>query len=1056
MSRIITVLQAERKLTKTFYADGKAEPYPLIRDFTSLRVAYNTIEDLLEVITVTADSGGCLLKGHLTRDIENESRAGLSDANASTDWLVLDYDSDGGFDSIEELLSEIDPVLSETDYIFQHSASSGINGASGIRGHVFILLTEPVAPLILKQWVRKINLTSSKFRSRIKLSRNAMALCFALDTTVNQNDKLIYICPPVLIGMEDPVKKRFELHKRYRRTYSFESVISAEFNKTKELELIRALQDQAGIAAKTPKYTTAGDIEILLNPGECAVTGVRKGNPYTRINLNGGDSWAYWYYTDNPEILYNYKGEPAVYLKDVAPLYYQQVQQAESAKSVRPFVFRDVQRDTYYNALYDESVGHIIMCQPVNRRQTLGDFMIQRGSPAPKVIPDWDMMFDPTNKLTVDFQNKRLNTFAPTKYMTATPNPAISYHDFPTIRKVLQHICVEEPVYEHFCKWLAHIVQFRTKTQTAWLFSGTEGCVAGDTVLHLTRGKRHAGADRPRTIKDLYEKWVGISPRPFDRSIGPTKMTACKDELTIGYHEVHDIYRSGIKPVWRLTTSSGRSIKATAEHPFMRSDKSFTPMKDLAIGDEVAVQGDRSAPLRCKGRNRSRKTIHSVQFHPHAWRHVINGKDYKRIHYSRLVLEAELNQLSVDELIRIIRFDKDAASNLLYISPDFIVHHKDEDPSNDAVENLVLIDKENHDRHHAKSVGLGKHPVNFEQVISVEYVGEEMTYDVTMKAPYHNYVANGFVVSNTGKGVMFEHIVKKIIGHQHCALINQDNLEDQFNSYIEGNIITYVDEGDIETSKAAEKVMAKLRSTITESVLPVRKMRQNVILVPNFTNIIVATNRSAAIKLQQGDRRWNVAPRQHKKIELCHDEIFINIPRELMAFSQYLHALEIDRTSCISLIESDTRDALMELSRTVAEEFFEAVKDGDLDFFAERLQETVPIPEDGYISYATVVQKWMQNAVDGVTTAASVDELVTVYRYISGNSGITSKRFGHLSSRYELKPAQRRIRGIQRRVYDLEFKDRGYEIWLQRNKKAGIKVVLNSPQGADEEVSSNG
>jgi len=95
--------------------------------------------------------------------------------------LVIDYDSDTGFNSIYDLLGEIDPVLADTDYIFQHSASSGITGKSGIRGHVFILLTEAVSPNILKQWFKKINLTSKAFKNKIQIITNAMALCYALD-----------------------------------------------------------------------------------------------------------------------------------------------------------------------------------------------------------------------------------------------------------------------------------------------------------------------------------------------------------------------------------------------------------------------------------------------------------------------------------------------------------------------------------------------------------------------------------------------------------------------------------------------------------------------------------------------------------------------------------------------------------------------------------------------------------------------------------------------------------------------------------------------------------
>lgn len=39
----------------------------------------------------------------------------------------------------------------------------------------------------------------------------------------------------------------------------------------------------------------------------------------------------------------------------------------------------------------------------------------------------------------------------------------------------------------------------------------------------------------------------------------------------------------------------------------------------------------------------------------------------------------------------------------------------------------------------------------YSKAISIEYIGEEDTYDIVCKAPYHNFVANGIVVHNSGK-----------------------------------------------------------------------------------------------------------------------------------------------------------------------------------------------------------------------------------------------------------------------------------------------------------------
>ena len=71
------------------------------------------------------------------------------------------------------------------------------------------------------------------------------------------------------------------------------------------------------------------------------------------------------------------------------------------------------------------------------------------------------------------------------------------------------------------------------------------------------------------------------------------------------------------------------------------------------------------------------------------------------------------------------------------------MYHVDEDLSNEDLSNLVVIDKANHDAHHAKETGLGTISTRLATITSIEAQGEEMTYDIVMKAPYHNYVANG-------------------------------------------------------------------------------------------------------------------------------------------------------------------------------------------------------------------------------------------------------------------------------------------------------------------------
>ena len=54
-------------------------------------------------------------------------------------------------------------------------------------------------------------------------------------------------------------------------------------------------------------------------------------------------------------------------------------------------------------------------------------------------------------------------------------------------------------------------------------------------------------------------------------------------------------------------------------------------------------------------------------------------------------------------------------------------------------------------------------------------------------------------------------------------------------------------------------------------------MRTNQIELPSYCNFIFLTNRGDAVKIEDGDRRYNVAPRQEQRIEDGFPEILTKL-----------------------------------------------------------------------------------------------------------------------------------------------------------------------------------
>ncbi len=105
-------------------------------------------------------------------------------------------------------------------------------------------------------------------------------------------------------------------------------------------------------------------------------------------------------------------------------------------------------------------------------------------------------------------------------------------------------------------------------------------CLTGDTLV------LDGGTGERRQLADIYRD-----------GIGGLQVVACDDHGGLGPAPVSDVVDNGVQPVFRLLTASGRSIRATANHPFLGRE-GWTELRDLLPGCEVAVAEPRPRNLR--------------------------------------------------------------------------------------------------------------------------------------------------------------------------------------------------------------------------------------------------------------------------------------------------------------------------------------------------------------------------------------------------------------------------------------------------------------------------
>jgi len=289
---------------------------------------------------------------------------------------------------------------------------------------------------------------------------------------------------------------------------------------------------------------------------------------------------------------------------------------------------------------------------------------------------------------------------------------------------------------------------------------GPESCLSSETYIpyevwdkNETVRRNHKGG----SIRRLYERFSleedggKKQGRHLQNNDSNFYVKSVNDEGFIVKNRVIDVVKTGKKRCFKVLTEKGFSIVSTAEHKYMTSI-GFVPLEGLTIGSSIYIHNS----TRFKGRqaHESRRPSVCVKYHPLLPAKVVDGKYlYYRGQISRLAYEAHMNELPYDKYIDILNNESKSIIDALWFLPSNIhVHHEDENFLNNDISNLILVDPSEHGRLHATSRLKNLSFIAIEdKIVSIEDDGDHETYDIRCEYPYNNYVANGFVVHNSGK-----------------------------------------------------------------------------------------------------------------------------------------------------------------------------------------------------------------------------------------------------------------------------------------------------------------
>ncbi|WP_119068116.1 DNA polymerase III subunit alpha [Aggregatilinea lenta] len=245
-------------------------------------------------------------------------------------------------------------------------------------------------------------------------------------------------------------------------------------------------------------------------------------------------------------------------------------------------------------------------------------------------------------------------------------------------------------------------------------------------------------------------------------------LTCNTERLRLQPGVVTHVHANGVKPVYRLTTQSGRQIEATANHPFYTFD-GWRLLGDLSIGEPVAVprcipvEGRRKWPeerLQGLAEEIATKRFEVNVELPAEFFELTNQQLSAFITQLWRTVEANPFQTASARLAhqlqhilsRLIVWSDitHARSGYTLIISEAIAEYSlaDQALPVGAIHELPLR------RTSASSPLKNFRPpkvdgdIYWDKVVSVEYVADKPTYDLTV-ADTHNFVANDFIVHNS-------------------------------------------------------------------------------------------------------------------------------------------------------------------------------------------------------------------------------------------------------------------------------------------------------------------
>ena len=295
-------------------------------------------------------------------------------------------------------------------------------------------------------------------------------------------------------------------------------------------------------------------------------------------------------------------------------------------------------------------------------------------------------------------------------------------------------------------------------------------CLSGDTQIVFSRPCDN-GAYR-LSVEDIYNRFhertktIGGMNKGHAERVTNMKLRSVNEETgEIFYNSLVDIWESGIKDLFKIeivTPHGNRNVRTSKDHLFF-TPSGWTKLENLKIGDEIVAITSRNGGIV--------QSFNKIDYDSEEWAPIYNWEEYYEISTQGRVRRiiggkgsrsyGRCKKITVFDGRAIVSLNRPGEQKNILIHREMLKAfirlpngdeeglHNNGNSLDNRLENLrwgSSFENSQDSIQHGTNTYLCSQ--NY-QILSIEPDGRDMTYDIEVLGPWHNFSANDFVVHNS-------------------------------------------------------------------------------------------------------------------------------------------------------------------------------------------------------------------------------------------------------------------------------------------------------------------